>query len=267
MPIAFQAPKGQIPSLAPKLASLLAAITLSLGPALQAQAIDIAAVEREIHRLTNEMRAEQGVAPLEPLTELDGVARRHSENMAHKDFFNHRDPEGRDHGERMQAEIPQLYNTHSGENIAYRSGGEDALTAARELMTQWRDSPGHYQNIMNPGFLQLGVGVGEDDDGSVYATQLFIAGLVLLEQGPSPQQAIGSTAVFRFRFLAPYPPEELNIYGMFPKHDVWVKAEWSDAKHFVAEVPTDQGAGKYRLGIGRSGRYFPTHFGFEAIAP
>jgi uncharacterized protein YkwD len=41
---------------------------------------------------------------------------------------------------------------YKGENIAH------GQTTAKEVMTDWMNSPGHRANIMNANFKQLGVG-------------------------------------------------------------------------------------------------------------
>ena len=71
--------------------------------------------------------------------------------MAVNGFFAHDDPEGRGPPERV-AEVG-FRGSYIGENIARGQPTPEAVVAA------WMASPGHCQNIMNPRYHFLGVGL------------------------------------------------------------------------------------------------------------
>lgn len=109
-----------------------------------------------------------GLTPLEMDAVIRGTARGHSEDMADRDFFDHRNPDGDLPEDRMTADgftgaLPW------GENIA--AGAWDAPT----VVEGWMDSPGHCANIMEPGFTVIGVGYFYDEASSWghYWTQVF----------------------------------------------------------------------------------------------
>lgn len=245
---------------------------------LQALALDTQKVEREIHRLTNAMRAEKGVAPLQPLPELDSLARNHSINMAQNGFFSHSDPEGRSPFDRMEHFLPGLLTMGSAENIAMRGlSGDDELMVALGLVTQWRNSPGHYSNIMNPAYRQLGVGIGTGS-GNVYATQNFTSALVMLETDLPKRAALGQSVKLSFRFLGDFPKAQLSVFltvpdksarfptssGSFYTGGGPLQPVWTDASSFELTIPVKYGAGSYSLGIGSNGSYYSTPYHFEA---
>ncbi len=59
----------------------------------------------------------------------------------------------------------------AGENIAYHNFPD---TAFRHF-AGWRESDGHFCNLMDPGFTHLGVGEATQSDGFSYATQNFFS--------------------------------------------------------------------------------------------
>ncbi|HEY9840866.1 MAG TPA: CAP domain-containing protein [Candidatus Obscuribacterales bacterium] len=262
-----------------KIISILLAALAGQVLVLQAQALDLRKVEKEIHRLTNEMRAEKGLKPLAPMRELDGLARAHSRNMAENDFFDHVDPDGNSPFDRMKKNLPTLLTMGAAENIAMRSiSGAAELALAKGLSQQWRHSPGHYRNIMKPAYLQLGVGVAAKD-GDIYATQNFAAGLVMLEQDLPGRIQAGGPVRLSFRYLADFPPDELSVFlnvpdaearfptagGSFYTGGGPLQPVWKEKQRFELNIPTSYGLGVYSLGIGRNGSYYPTPFSFEAV--
>ncbi|MHC5903259.1 CAP domain-containing protein [Streptomyces sp. S6] len=100
--------------------------------------------------LVNEERAKVGCSALSANSALAELARKFSEDMAARGFFDHTDPDGKSPWDRAAAAgISDL----AGENIA-RGQGDPAA-----VMEAWMNSPGHKANILNCDFKTLGVGV------------------------------------------------------------------------------------------------------------
>ncbi len=120
---------------------------------------------KAIWDLTNNERRRNNLPDLVYNWKLGWAAMKHSANMANKDFYDHRDL-----GERVKAEG---YAGPMAENIF---AGPSSPEAA---MKGWMDSPGHRNNILNPGYTDIGVGYYflENDQGAVkanyYWTQIF----------------------------------------------------------------------------------------------
>ena len=121
--------------------------------------------------LTNQERTQLGLSPLSTNPLLGQAAQTHTENMALQDFFDHTGLDGLSAGDRIEA---TGYDFSAwGENI-----GAGYLTP-EEVVEGWMDSPGHRANILDPNFLEIGVGYYflENDTGSVnfnhYWTQVF----------------------------------------------------------------------------------------------
>ena len=81
---------------------------------------------------------------------LQAAAVSHSNDMARRNFFEHVSPDGERPGERVAAHRYRW--RHLGENIA--AGAKDVA----EVMQDWLTSADHCDNIMDPGFSDMGVG-------------------------------------------------------------------------------------------------------------
>lgn len=104
---------------------------------------------------TNVERKDAGCAPLEPDSRLRAAAQDHAEDMAENTYFSHTSIDGREFADRIRA---AGHPAPGGENIAQ---GQDS---ADEVVAAWMDSPGHRRNILDCGFVSLGVGFDDRDD-------------------------------------------------------------------------------------------------------
>jgi uncharacterized protein YkwD len=147
------------------------------GPRYGPRSADISylgELERAIYRLTNEVRKKHALSPLTWESSLGGVARAHSADMLHRNYFSHQSPDGRSPHDRILSGYPSGLSM-SGENIWSGTGHDpgDTPRLARIIVDNWLSSPGHRQNLLNPQFTDTGVGVaarGRD----VRATQVFV---------------------------------------------------------------------------------------------
>jgi uncharacterized protein YkwD len=134
-------------------------------------------LERRIFQLTNEARRQHRLPPLDQDNNLAAKARGKSDDMLRNHYFSHTSPEGKTLKDRMQEERPATFRTMSriGENIYMGDRFDyagDIKTQARLIVDGWMTSPGHRQNILDPNFTHLGVGVSAQGK-SCYATQIF----------------------------------------------------------------------------------------------
>jgi len=104
-----------------------------------------------------------GAAP--PVTwndRLAAAAGGHSADMAAQNYFSHTSADGRTLGDRVNA---TGYAWSSlGENIA---AGYSTVNA---VMDGWVASPGHCANLMNAGFVEVGVACVPGSAGDTYST-------------------------------------------------------------------------------------------------
>ncbi len=122
-------------------------------------------MEQKAVLLLNEDRRSAGLEPLKINLKLSKLAADYALDMNKRRFFSHVDPDGKDPFERMAAIGVDFPN--AGENIAI---SPDVETAHKMLM----DSPLHKENILNPKFTEIGIGVRPNSRGGVYLVQEFI---------------------------------------------------------------------------------------------
>jgi len=114
--------------------------------------------------LVNAARQERGLPTLRRNKTLDGVAVAHSERMRERGQISHDTGHG-DPGRRV-AEAG-LSPRATGENVAMAS------TVVRLHRALWA-SPSHRENLLLRRWDEVGIGIVQQDDGSLMATQLFI---------------------------------------------------------------------------------------------
>jgi hypothetical protein len=151
----------------------------------------------QVLELTNQFRAQNGLAPLKLNSELNAAAQAHSQDMAQNDYFSHTGKNGSKPWDR--AKVVGYEARSMGENIA---AGQ---TTPESVVQGWINSPGHRANLLNSSYKELGVGYFylENDTGSVnykrYWTQLFGSGDLnpnssIVSSSPSPAPSAPSAA-------------------------------------------------------------------------
>ncbi|OKI02520.1 RNA polymerase [Streptomyces sp. CB02923] len=126
------------------------------------------AFAQQVTALVNSERAKQGCSPVRGNDQLVTAARRHSQDMDARNYFDHTSPDGTDPGDRIKAAGYQ-WSTY-GENIAR------GQRSAAEVMKSWMNSPGHRANILNCDFKEIGIGTHDTSGGPTW-TQVFGARL------------------------------------------------------------------------------------------
>ena len=140
---------------------------------LKATGKNVDKVERSLFCLTNLHRLRNGVALLRVDTRLMAAARAHSDDMTARGFFDHTTPEGAGPSARA---ANFGYPFGAGENIATNTEG-----TAFKLFDQWRNSPGHNQNMLATNYPAAGMGASPHccpaGGSGVTGTQMFGVGL------------------------------------------------------------------------------------------
>jgi uncharacterized protein YkwD len=124
-------------------------------------------VEQLVYDLTNSIRVRNN-EPLLSWSSLAAVsARKHSEDMAVNNYFDHIDLNDNKPSDRLRTE--GLYITTCGENIIAGYGTAILSTHA------WFNSAGHRKNMLHSNFRYLGVGFyySEESKHKNYITQDF----------------------------------------------------------------------------------------------
>lgn len=118
------------------------------------------AMERQIFDLTNVFRQKNNIKLLQWDDLIATTARKHSQDMSDRQYFEHSNPDGKSPFDRMKAD--GITFSRAAENIA--SGYSNAM----EGHNGWLNSWGHRNNLLDDRLQRLGVGVFEG-----YYTQNF----------------------------------------------------------------------------------------------
>lgn len=146
--------------------------------------LNTTAAERAIAAAVSDERTARGLGPVEYESRLAGVARSHSSDMIAREYYAHISPDGDAAFERVKSSSVSCSSV--GENIAATwwqttfettSGEREFHMSAQELangiVEQWLNSPEHRENMLDPDWERIGVGVAVTEEGEVLVTQNF----------------------------------------------------------------------------------------------
>ena len=136
----------------------LVATVLAMVMAVPTAHADTGSDEARFLSLTNSLRSRKGLAPLAVDGTLVSVARSWSGKMAAAGTISHNPS--------LSSQVPSGWKK-AGENVG-KGGNVDALQQAFE------NSPAHYQNLVDPAFNYVGVGVVYGAGGMIYVTVDFM---------------------------------------------------------------------------------------------
>jgi uncharacterized protein YkwD len=134
---------------------------------------ELTQVEKEILRLTNEFRKQNGREALKPDKRLDKAAADFAAFMARTNKYGH-DADGNRPAERLM--LFGYDDCISAENIAYQmnSAGFSTSELANGFFEGWKKSPPHRENMLDPDLMEIGIAIGHAPDSDrYYAVQNF----------------------------------------------------------------------------------------------
>lgn len=119
----------------------------------------------EVVRLTNIERGKHGLHALRAQPQLAQAAQLHSQDMATREFFDHKNPDGE-----------QAWDRAVRCGYRYRKVAENIAAGQRspaEVVEGWMNSPGHRKNILDGELFEIGVGLASGGSYGTYWTQVF----------------------------------------------------------------------------------------------
>ena len=152
---------------------LMALIATSMGHAAQTQSSFTEDVEKRVMVLTNALRKEQGLQPLQSEPRLTDAARYFAGYVAKTDKLDH-DADGSTPADRVKTRGYSYCII--AENLAseYNSAGFTPERLAGNFVEGWSKSPTHRANMLEPEVTQVGVGIAAGaQSGEYYAVQVF----------------------------------------------------------------------------------------------
>lgn len=134
---------------------------------------DVGKIEQKTHVEINERREKREIEPVTYDETLADIARVHSRDMAKRDFFEHTNPDGEDHRDRL---LKYGYiATSTSEILGIRTPlNESAVEEEVNNMVQsWMDSSGHNSVILSEHYILHGIGVYVTENTDLYWTVIF----------------------------------------------------------------------------------------------
>ncbi len=122
------------------------------------------ALESQMFQIVNNERMKNGLNALKYDFNLEAVARDHSADMLIHGYFSHISFSGKNVAQRLT--FFGINYALAGENIAF---APSLISANEGLM----DSPEHRDNILNPQFHRLGIGIADAGSLGLMITQVF----------------------------------------------------------------------------------------------
>lgn len=132
--------------------------------------VDDALLRDEILRLTNELRTEHGAQPLAQNAILEQAANIRAVETG--ESFSHTRPDGTEFHTVFDDTDEQYQYSLAGENLAMGTHHLSDSDMAAFLFEGWVESEGHFQNMIEPNFEEMGVGVYYDGE-ILYLVQVF----------------------------------------------------------------------------------------------
>lgn len=124
-------------------------------------------MEAPIISWTNTARHHYGRSTVTPNARLTRAAQQHALNMAAQETMSH-SLDGLNLVDRVNR-VGYAY-ANVGENVAYNFGYQNPTW---QLFDGWMKSEGHFRNIVNGEFTEIGVGAAYSASGRFYACQVF----------------------------------------------------------------------------------------------
>jgi uncharacterized protein YkwD len=131
-------------------------------------------IEQRLFDLMNVQRYRGRLRPLVEAPTLTIAARRHSEDMLRRRFFNHVNPDRKTHRDRIDA-VLRWKSGETAENLWMRSGPVTKANLSKivdDAIAQLMASRHHRANILNRRYTHMGIGVAMTAS-EVRVTQLF----------------------------------------------------------------------------------------------
>ena len=133
---------------------MLSLACLGLSPATPVQA---ASWQEQMLKSVNSIRADRKLEPLTLCRPLTTASQKYANILARQNFLAHEGKDGSTPGKRMQSAGYRWMNTQTGSMVAENiAGGQNSVSA---VMKSWRNSTGHFKNMVEPKFTHAGFGM------------------------------------------------------------------------------------------------------------
>jgi len=166
----------------------------------------LAGTEDDFLTLINSERANLGKGALVLNSDLSEAAYLHAKDMAENNYFSHTSQDGTSFSTRIKNAGYQGYYA-LGENIAYHSGSPNA----DKVFGMWKNSPGHYSNMVSSNFVEMGLGVYSKNGYTYYVQDLGGRKITQIVNSNSTNSSVNNTNI-----ISPNIPVNQNLENSEP---------------------------------------------------
>lgn len=145
-------------------------VNTSMNDLTETDEIDVGIVANRVLELLNELRKEVNVSPVTSNDQLKNAANIRA--IETEESFSHTRPDGRATFTVLEEAGVEYTYQLAGENLAMGTNYLDENEMAEWLFKGLKESPGHYKNMVNKDFKDVGIGVHYDGE-NLYIVQLF----------------------------------------------------------------------------------------------
>jgi uncharacterized protein YkwD len=137
--------------------------------------------ERRLTALVNRERRAHGLSPLIPDASLQLIARQHAQEMAMRGYVGH----GSAGGQTLRARFARYLRpgTRIGENVAM-------VRTIDEGHRAFIASPAHLENMLDPGFRRVGIGVTTAGAMDIMITEEFAGSVLTGAEAPRSDERL-----------------------------------------------------------------------------
>jgi LysM repeat protein len=187
----------------------------------------------DVLQLVNQVRAEYGLSPLSYNASLAAAAQSHANFIALNAIYSHIGANGSTWQDRAQA---AGYTGHAGENLV----GGSQLTPQQGVIW-WRNSAVHFSNMLNPRWLEAGVGFAAGNGQNFY---VLVMGTPNDAPPPRAEQQVVDTPFIVAPIELAQPNEDGSIVHIVKEgHTLWAisaRYEVSLADLYLFNALTDE---------------------------
>ena len=170
---------------------------------------DLVAARAVLLLRVNALRLQMGVAAVQTDPQLEAVAQAWAQRLADEGFFSHVAPDGTTLKERLSSAGYKF--SAAGENLGLSSGPLAAHFGIEH-------SPGHRNNLLEPGHRRLGLGLATRPDGLQVLVEVLAAPVELVEEKDPLGSVYASIAAERKRKRLPALTPSPVLEGLAQAH-------------------------------------------------